>query len=462
MSARRAKPALLVADDDAAHRRHLAAGLKSEFAVLEAGTYEDTYKLLEEAQPDVLLFDIELAPGELRDALRLIREVERSALDTFIIAMAEDPEKSVALKVMESGAYDFLIKPVALDVLGVVLQRGVEKQHIERENRILREEFYRQQSFGDLVGSSAAMQEVYDAVRKIADSNASVIIRGESGTGKELVAQAIHKRSRRAEKPFVSINCAALPETLMEAELFGYEKGAFTGAAATKEGRFELAQEGTLFLDEIGTLSLSLQTKLLRVLEERAFVRLGGKKAVEVDIRLVTATNEDLEARVAQGQFRDDLYYRINVVPIQIPPLRERAEDIPLLVNYFLQVYSAANHVPVKLIDESAMVALERYAWPGNVRELQNLVQRMVLLIEGSEIRLRDLPPVVLKIPTADNARPQLILGQGIDLDRELSAYERQWLEIALTQCGGVKAQAARLLGLNKDRMKYLCRKHDL
>ena len=462
MSARRSKPALLVADDDAAHRRHLAAGLRSEFAVLEAGTYEDAYKLLDEEQPDVLLFDIELPPGELRDALRLIREIERSSLDTLIIAMCAKPEKSVALKVMESGAYDFLIKPVALDVLGIVLQRGVEKQRIERENRILREEFYRQQSFGDLVGSSAAIKGVYDAIRKVADSNASIIIRGESGTGKELVAQAVHQRSRRAEKPFISINCAALPETLMEAELFGYEKGAFTGAGSMKEGRFELAQEGTLFLDEIGTLSLALQTKLLRVLEERSFVRLGGKKVVEVDIRLITATNEDLEAKVGEGQFRDDLYYRINVVPIQIPPLRERAEDIPLLVNYFLQVYSAANNVPVRQIEESAMLALERYAWPGNVRELQNVIQRMVLLTEGSEIRLRDLPPVVLQVPSADNARPPLILGPGIDLDRELSGYERQWLEIALSQASGVKAQAARLLGVNKDRMKYLCRKHGL
>ena len=183
---------------------------------------------------------------------------------------------------------------------------------------------------------------------------------------------------------------------------------------------------------------------------------------VEIDIRLVTATNEDLEAKVAQGQFRDDLYYRINVVPIQIPPLRERVEDIPLLVNYFLQVYSAANHLPMKQIEESAMLALERYAWPGNVREVQNLMQRMVLLTEGSNIRLRDLPPVVLKVPLADNAKPQLILGQGIDLDKELSTYERQWLEIALTQAEGVKAQAARLLGLNKDRMKYLCRKYGL
>jgi DNA-binding NtrC family response regulator len=462
MTARRAKPSLLVADHDAAHRRHLLAGLRGEFSVFEAGTYEDTYKVLEDEQPDVLLFEIELAPGELRDALRLIREVDRSALDTLIIAMCAEPEKGVALKVMEAGAYDFLRKPVALDVLGIVLERAVEKQRIERENRILREEFYRQQSFGDLVGNSATIREVYDAIRKIADSNASVIIRGESGTGKELVAQAIHQRSRRAEKPFVSINCAALPETLMEAELFGYEKGAFTGAASTKEGRFELAHEGTLFLDEIGTLSLALQTKLLRVLEERAFVRLGGKKAVEVDIRLVTATNEDLEAKVGAGQFRDDLYYRINVVPIQIPPLRERAEDIPLLLNYFLQVYSAANNIEVKQIEESAMLALERYSWPGNVRELQNLVQRMVLLTEGNEIRLRDLPPVVLKVPAADSARSPLILGQGIDLDRELAGYERQWLEIALTQAEGVKAQAARLLGVNKDRMKYLCRKHGL
>lgn len=460
MSQRRAKPKVAVVDDDAKLRRQLAAEWRSEFVVVEAEDYDGVYRLLDQEPIDLVLLDLELPSGGVREALALIQQIRKSELDTLVVAMSENPQKSAALKIMEAGAYDYFAKPFSLDVLRVVLLRAAERVQFQRENRVLREELHRQQSFGDLVGGSARMQEVYDAIRKIADSNASVIIRGESGTGKELVAHALHEHSSRNGQPFVSINCAALPETLMEAELFGYEKGAFTGANATKEGRFELAHRGTLFLDEIGALSLPLQSKLLRALEERSFVRLGGKKSVEVDIRLLTASNEDLEAKVAQNQFREDLYYRINVVPIQIPPLRERVEDISLLVNYFVQVYCAANHIPLKRVEEAAMRALERYAWPGNVRELQNLVQRMVLLTEGDEVRLKDLPPVVLQTAAVGSGNNRLPLARAINLDQEVADYERQWLQLALAQAGGVKAEAARLLGLNRDRMKYLCRKH--
>jgi transcriptional regulator with GAF, ATPase, and Fis domain len=260
----------------------------------------------------------------------------------------------------------------------------------------------------------------------------------------------------------VSVSCAALPETLIESELFGYEKGAFTGATTTKEGRFELANRGTLFLDEIGTLTLTLQAKLLRVLDEREFVRLGGKKSIKVDIRLITATNENLEDRVGKGEFREDLYYRICVVPISIPPLRERVDDIRLLVNYFLQVHCAANGLALKQIEEAALQALERYAWPGNVRELENVVQRMVLMSEGSVIRLKDLPSTALSTPRPAHTNHFRMPTKGIELEQEVADYERQWLQAALAQAGGVKTQAARLLGLNKDRMKYLCRKYGL
>ncbi|MEE8201319.1 MAG: sigma-54 dependent transcriptional regulator [Candidatus Acidoferrales bacterium] len=462
MSPRKARKAVGIVEDDVYLRRAIAAGLRGQFTIVEAEDYEGAYQLLEEATPDILLLSLQLPPGGLKEGVRLIQEIEKNELDTIVIVMSDNPEKSVALKVMEAGAYDYFTKPVDLDVLRVILDRAVEKQQIERENRILREEFFRQQSFGDLVGSSPPMQEVYDAILRVADSAATIIIRGESGTGKELVAHSIHEHSSRSEQPFVSVNCAALPETLIESELFGYEKGAFTGATTTKEGRFELANRGTLFLDEIGTLTLALQAKLLRVLDEREFVRLGGKKSVKVDIRLITATNENLEDRMGKGEFREDLYYRICVVPISIPPLRERVDDIRLLVNYFLQVHCAANGLALKQIEEAALQALERYAWPGNVRELENVVQRMVLMSEGSVIRLKDLPSTALSTPRPAHTNHFRMPTKGIELEQEVADYERQWLQAALAQAGGVKTQAARLLGLNKDRMKYLCRKYGL
>jgi DNA-binding NtrC family response regulator len=462
MSPRKAKAKVAIIEDDPCERDQIASALQPEFNLLQAADYEGALRLLQDYEADLLLLDLELPSGGTRQGLELIQELEKSPLDTIVIIMSSDTRKSTALRVMQAGAYDYFTKPVDLDVLRVILRRAVEKQRLERENRVLREEFYRQRSFGDLIGSSAPMQEVYEAIRRVADSHASVIIRGESGTGKELVARSLHESSSRAQQPFISVNCAALPESLMEAELFGYEKGAFTGATGTKEGRFELADGGTLFLDEIGTFTLPLQAKLLRVLDEREFVRLGGKKNIRVDIRLITATNESLEDRVAKGQFREDLYYRICVVPITVPPLRERVEDIPLLVNYFLQVCCAANHTPFKQVEDAAMRALEEYPWPGNVRELENVVQRMVLMSRGNVIRVKDLPPVVPGNPQAAGPDHFHIPANGVELDQQVAKYERQWLQVALAQAGGVKARAAHLLGLNRDRIKYLCRKHRL
>ncbi len=462
MSARKPRPSVAIVEPDAAVRQRLAAGLRGEFSVLEAEDYDGAHRLLQDETPDILLLDAEPERGGLKRGIELIRELEQSEADTIVIAMIAGPQKSAALKVMEAGAYDYFSKPVDPDVLRVILNRAVEKQGIERENEVLRVELLRQQSFGDLIGGSAGMQDVYEAIRRVADSNATVIVRGESGTGKELVARSLHERSGRAKGPFLGVNCGALPEPLMEAELFGYEKGAFTGAAGTKEGRFELADGGTLFLDEIGTLTLPLQAKLLRVLEEREFMRLGGKRSVKVDVRLITATNEDLEERVARKRFREDLYYRIQVVPIQIPPLRERREDIPLLVGYFLQVHCVANHVPLKRLDEAALRALEAYSWPGNVREMQNVVQRTVLMTQGSVIGVKNLPPALTGASTGAGVGHFHIPTAGIDLDERLSHDEEQWLKAALAQSHGVKAEAARLLGLNRDRLKYLCRKHRL
>jgi transcriptional regulator with PAS, ATPase and Fis domain len=305
------------------------------------------------------------------------------------------------------------------------------------------------------------MRHVFDSIKRMARATTNVIIRGESGVGKELVARALHEQSPRRNRAFVSVNCAALPEGLMEAELFGYEKGAFTGAVGTKEGRVELAHQGTLFLDEIATLTPPLQSKLLRVLEDRSLTRLGGKKQIKVDFRLVSATNEDLEQMVRDNRFREDLYYRIHVVPIFVPALRERVDDIPVLAEYFVSVYCAANSFPAKRIADDAMQALKRYPWPGNVRELENAIQRLVIMTDDEIIGLKDLPPDIVQAAGRDRGRSKA-LGGGINLDKELEAFERRWVSEALEQAKHRKSEAARLLGVDRNRLNYLCRKYDL
>jgi transcriptional regulator with PAS, ATPase and Fis domain len=316
-------------------------------------------------------------------------------------------------------------------------------------------------SFCELIGSSEPMQRVYEAVRRLADSNSTVLIRGESGTGKELVARAVVSLGPRSEKPFISINCAALPENLIETELFGHEKGAFTDARTARPGHIELAHTGTLFLDEITALGLALQSKLLRVLEYRAVTRIGGQTAKKIDFRLITATNEDLEEMVRTGRFREDLYYRINVVPILLPPLRERAGDIPLLVDHFLRVYSAANNVSIKRLDPEVIQILEEDSWPGNVRELENLVQRLVLMVDGPLIKVQHLPKRLLYNSTTSQ-ESLLIPEGGVSFDQEIAKIEVAYLTAALRRSGGSKIGAARLLHVDKQKMHYLCRKYGI
>lgn len=452
-----------VVSDDTTLRTNLAGALRNEFEVLEGKDYGAAYDLLRESELDLMLLDMKLPDGGLRQCTALLEELDQSDIDTLVIIVSDDHKKSSALRVMGSGAYDYFLKPVDPDVLRTIIDRAIEKLRIERENRLLRDEIHRKNAMGDLLGSADSMRALFESIRRVARTATTVVIRGESGTGKELVARAIHDLSRRRNRPFLSVNCAALPETLMEAELFGYEKGAFTGAEATKEGRIELAHRGTLFLDEIGTLSLALQSKLLRVVEEHTLVRLGGKRQIKVDFRLLTATNENLEELVESGAFREDLYYRIHVVPLFVPALRERVEDIPLLIEYFLKVYCAINRLPTKRLDDEALHALKRYPWPGNVRELENVVQRMVLMTDGELIRLKDVPRDVVQTSNHLSDRRRFRLpAQGFKLDEEVTAYERRWLEAALAQAKGVKTKAAELLGLKKDRMKYLCRRHKL
>ena len=462
LAAAHPKTKIAIVDDDPAFRPLITSAFRDKYEVLTGVDMPDAYRLLEAEHPDILLLDTVLPSGDLKDCRNLIEDLAKTDIETLLFVLCENITKEEVMPLLDAGAYEFLGKPFDTDALAVLLDRAVEKLRIQRENRILREEIRRKNEEGDLVGSTEAMRHVFDTIRRIAPSNTTVVIRGESGTGKELVSRAIHMHSGRRSGPFISVNCAALPEGLMEAELFGYEKGAFTGAGATKEGRVELAHRGTLFLDEIGTLPPSLQSKLLRVLEEHTLIRLGGKKPIKVDFRLISATNENLEEAVRKGTFREDLYYRIHVVPIFVPPLRERLDDIPLLIEYFLRVYCAANSLATMKISHDALQVLRRYPWPGNVRELENVVQRLVLMTEHEEIGIDDLPPDILDTAGRPARSRQSIPSSGFHLDEQVDAYERSLVETALEQAGGVKVRAARLLGVDANRMKYLCRKHGL
>jgi DNA-binding NtrC family response regulator len=457
-----ARAKIAIVDDDAGLRSKIASSLASEYEVFEGENYETAYALLQEAELDVLLLALPISTGGVKECSELLDRLDGSEIDTLVIVLSSDETKSTAMKVIDAGSYDYFIKPIDSDVLRHLLQRAIEKLRIQRENRILREEIRRKNALGDLIGATDSMRHVFDSITRMARATTNVIIRGESGVGKELVARALHTQSPRRARPFVSVNCAALPEGLMEAELFGYEKGAFTGAVAMKEGRIELAHNGTLFLDEIATLTPALQSKLLRVLEDRALMRLGGKKSIRVDFRLVCATNEDLEEMVREGRFREDLYYRIHVVPIFVPALRERVEDIPLLAEYFVSVYCAANKFEPKRVSDDAMRALKRYPWPGNVRELENAVQRIVIMTDADTINLSDLPPDFVQPNSRDSKSRFRLPSEGFSLDKEMEAYESRWVKEALEQTKNGKAEAARLLGVDRNRLNYLCRKYGL
>jgi two-component system response regulator PilR (NtrC family) len=454
---------ILVVDDDRQLREQIAWSLKGDYTISEAGDREQALAVAARERPDLLLLDLHLTPGRgPAEGMSVLEEIRRERLDTQVIVMTGETAREPALRAIEAGAYDYFRKPIDIPELKLVIRRALEKQRLERENRRLHERLVEQAPFQDIIGRSAAMRRVFDLILRVADGQTTVILRGESGTGKELVARAIHDAGRLSG-PFVAVQCSALPEPLIESELFGHERGAFTGAIASRPGRFELADGGTLFLDEIGTLSLPLQAKLLRVLERREFERIGGKRTFKVNLQLITATNEDLEKRIEAGTFREDLYFRINVFPIYIPPLRERREDIPLLARHFLLSVCRARAIEPKTIDDAAMERLAAHDWRGNVRELENVVQSLVLRVDGGTITVKDLPDAVsrARVPVAPGLSGEAgKAGGGIDLARAVDRFEGQMLQMALTRAGGVKAEAARLLGIDKNRMMYLCRKH--
>ncbi len=432
------KPLVLVVDDEKNSREGLARALQRTYDVRLAENGQRALEILANEAVDVVLSDVRM-PG--MDGLTLLqRAIARSPAPVCIMLTAYGSIE-LAVEAMRRGAYDFMTKPINLDRLELVLKRALESRALETENRALREQLDARFGLENIVGQSPALQEVFDTIRQVAQSRATVLIQGESGTGKELVAHALHRLSPRSKGPFIAVHCAALSETLLESELFGHERGAFTGATERRRGRFELADGGTLFLDEIGEIDSALQVKILRVLEERRFERVGGQETVDVDVRLVVATNRDLKKMVEEGTFREDLFYRLDVVAIRLPPLRDRVGDLPLLVDHFLSVFAAENGKKIDGITPEALQALSGYDWPGNVRELRNMVERMVVLSRGDRLTLRDVPMHVRG--GADVTSPR---GGALSLE----ANEKQMIIRALKANGGNVTRAAAELGISR------------
>ncbi|HET7451314.1 MAG TPA: sigma-54 dependent transcriptional regulator [Thermoanaerobaculia bacterium] len=453
---------IAIVEDDRALLDQMRWALKREWEVASAEDAVAGLGLLAE-NPDLFLIDLRLPPShEPSEGLGLLRGLRERRPDLPVVVMTGEKERSFALKAVELGAYDFFRKPVNPSELTLVLARAMERRRLVAENQALREEMAARATFDSLVGSSAAMRTLFRAIEKVAPSDATVLIAGESGTGKELVAQALHRGSPRAGGPFVAVNSSALPEALAESELFGHEKGAFTGAVASRPGKFELAHRGTLFLDEAATLSPAVQAKLLRVLETRQFERVGGTRTIAVDIRLVVATNEDLQKRAADGTFREDLYYRLNTVALRTPPLRERRGDIPLLLDHFREKWGRHHRRPPRRFAPAALECLIAHDWPGNVRELEHLVEMLTLMVEHEEIAPADLPPAVARGAAVAGEAPAATLGESESLPDAVERFERELLAAALGRAGGVKAKAARELKIDSNQIRYLCRKHGL
>jgi len=442
---------ILVVDDERSMQEFLEIFFRSEgFQVVTAGNVESGRLHLEGDEFDVLITDIQMPDGSGLDLLHAVQELSP---DTMVIMITAYASTETAIAAMKQGAYDYVTKPFQVDEIRLVVEKALEKKLLSSENKRLRSELRSRRRNRSIIGSSPVMQQVFELIGQVADSKANILITGESGTGKEMVARAIHESGDRREKPFVVVNCAAIPENLLESELFGHVKGAFTGAVQSKAGLFEVADGGTLFLDEVGELPLPLQVKLLRAIQEKTFRRVGGTQDQRAAVRIVAATNRRLEDEVRTGRFREDLYYRLNVIEIPMPPLRERRDDIPLLVGHFVQKYAKELGKEVTGADDEAMRKLLGYGFPGNVRELENVVERAVALSRGSLIEVDSLPPALLQPPARLPGRT--IPPEGVDLDALLAEYERGLMREALAMCGGVKKRAAGLLGISFRSFRY-------
>ncbi|MDR1145061.1 MAG: sigma-54 dependent transcriptional regulator [Verrucomicrobiales bacterium] len=432
-------PTLLIVDDEKATRDGLRRALEDHFDIYLAADRAAAGNILEAEKIDLVLTDLKLG-GD--DGMKILERCQSLSPTPLTVMMTAYGSVETAVEAMRRGAYDYVTKPVNIDKLEMLLLRALRSRNIETENQQLRQQIDKQCGLEALIGSSPKMAEIFDVIRQVADTRVTVLIQGESGTGKELVASAIHQLSARKNRPFLAVHCAALSPQLLESELFGHEKGAFTGAFEKRLGRFEQADHGTIFLDEIGEIDAATQVKLLRVLGERKFERVGGNKTIETDVRVITATNKNLALLVKDGAFREDLFYRVNVVKIELPPLRERKEDIPLLAAAFLAEFCRENSKPGLKFSAAAGEALQRYHWPGNVRELRAAVEHGVVLCRDKEILLKDLPPA---LKSADSGAPLLVSNT-----LNLTEMEKNSIVRALEQCDQNRTAAARLLGISR------------
>ncbi len=453
------KTRLLVVDDEESLAEFLRLLFeKEDYDVRTAGSVEEARKQLDEHTFDLVLCDILMPDGNGLDLLRAIKEA--SPLTAVIMMTAYASNKS-AVEAMKLGAYSYISKPFNVEELTVVAARALETTGLEEENVYLRGELERKYQFSNIIGRSPRMQEVLSLIERVARTMSTVLISGESGTGKELIAHAIHYSGPRSHNHFLSINCGAMPENLLESELFGHEKGSFTGAVREKKGLFQEADQGTLFLDEIGETTPSMQVKLLRVLQDKKIRRVGGNREEAVDVRIIAATNRDLRERIEAGEFREDLFYRINVIPISLPPLRERQEDVAPLVDFFIKKYCEELGLPPRQISKEALDLLEDYYWPGNVRELENTIERALALSTGDHLTVDDLPHQIRSIggrPSAGISLPK----EGIDLDGYLDEIRKELMRQALDRCDGVQTQAAELLNVSFRSFRYYAKKLEL
>jgi DNA-binding NtrC family response regulator len=436
---------VLIVEDDTAQRLGLQQLVRSwGYAVEVAADGEEALQKLALVRPGIVLSDLVMPK---MGGLDLLRSIQQQQPETTTVLLTAQGTVDSAVEAIKLGAYDYLTKPVDIQRLKILLEKAVERRGTLREVTLLRRQLREHGSFGTMIGASAAMRAIYHVIEQAAPTTASVLVNGESGTGKEMVAQTMHQLSPRANGPYVPINCAAIPEALLESELFGHEKGAFTGAIARRQGCFELADHGTLFLDEIAEMTPGTQVKLLRVLQERSFRALGSSREQSVDIRVVAATNADVPEAVRTGKLREDLYYRLNVFAITLPPLRDRIEDLPLLVDAFVNEFNVSNNRRVAGVDPEAMSLLTRHRWPGNVRELRNVIERATIVADGRFIQLKDLPPLgVVSAPSAQAASTE---HAGLTPGTTVDDAERRLIEITLEHTGNNKTRAAELLGIS-------------
>ena len=451
---------ILVVDDEQGLREVLSIMLKrAGYAVTSVSDGEEAIEQLQKEIFDLVITDLRMPKV---DGMEVLRAVKSASPETVVLIITAFATADSAVEAMKQGAYDYLTKPFQVDEVQLIIRNALEKRRLTTENILLKREMASQSSFAQLVGQSDAMQKVFDVVKKVADSKSNVLICGESGTGKELVARAIHYNSVRSTSPFVAVNCSAVPETLLESELFGHIKGSFTGAISNKAGLFEVANGGTIFLDEIGDTTPTIQVKLLRVIQEREFRRVGGTQDIKVDVRIVAATNKDLEKAVADGSFREDLYYRLDVIPIRLPPLRLRSGDIPLLVSHFLTRFSKESGKPMPVLSPEAMQVLLGHEWRGNVRELENLIERVVAFSTGGPVTETEMRGWLHRTvsPQQQGGIPTDLPEDGLDLEGMINGIEKDLLLKALERTKWVKKKAARLLRLNTRSFRYRLEKY--